>query len=982
MPAFPSVIVLADLTSAEGFTIQGDDGANAGFSVSSAGDVNADGIDDLIIGAVDYGEAYVVFGTSAGLGTETGGRRVLDTAALTAAQGFIIRSAANDQAGYSVASAGDVNGDGIDDLIVGATGGAGAGGSYAGQAYVVFGSSTGFGVDEAGRRVVDLGTLGADEGFIIQGDAAGDYAGVSVASAGDVNGDGIHDLIVGARGGDDGGENAGEAYVVFGSANGFGTEVAGRKVMDLTDLSSAQGFIIQGDAPGDWAGYSVASAGDVNGDGIDDLVVGANGGDKGGSDAGQAYVVFGTGDGFGSAVGGRQVLDLASLSAAHGFIVQGDDDNDLMGFSVATAGDVNGDGIDDLIVGAYGGSDGGSNAGEAYVVFGTKAGFGAVVGSQRVVDLTTLTEGQGFVIQGDVAFDEVGRSVASAGDINGDGIGDLVIGAPYADDGGKAHVVYGTTGTFGAAVTIGDNTRQVVDLSTLTEAQGFTLLGDAMFDRAGFSVAAAGDINGDGIDDLVVGAPRGDDGGSNAGEAYVVFGRGPISTSPTGGNDDIKGTTGDDNIDALAGNDKVDGAQGNDFLNGGAGDDQLTGGIGNDIYVVDANGDVITEKANEGTDEIRTGLAVYSLAALANIEKLTGTAATGQKLTGNGLANTITGAAGNDRLDGGGAADAMSGGHGNDIYVVGTWSDSPATADDVVIENVSAGTDTVESSVTYVLTAHVENLVLTGSAAINGTGNSEANRITGNAVANTLSGGSNNDTLNGLAGMDSLDGGSGNDRLDGGTGGDAMAGGLGHDVYVADNLDDTVTENGSEGTDTVESSVDFRLPTHVEKLVLTGTAGRTGRGNSGDNNITGNSGANTLNGSGGNDVIDGAAGNDLIYGSAGNDSLKGGTGLDRFLFNSALGSTNVDKILDFSAPNDTISLDRAIFAKAGANGTLSAAAFRQGSAAADASDRIVYEVSTGKMFYDADGAGGAAQVLFATVTPGAALTNADFVIYG
>ena len=202
-------------------------------------------------------------------------------------------------------------------------------------------------------QVIDLTNLAASDGFIIQGDAAVDYAGISVSSAGDVNGDGIDDLIVGAIGGDDGGSNAGEAYVIFGRTTGFGVDVSGRRVIDLTSLSASDGFIIQGDAANDAAGRSVSSAGDVNGDGIDDLIVGANGGDDGGSLAGEAYVIFGRTTGFGVDVGGRQVIDLTSLSASDGFIIQGDVALDQGGYSVSSAGDVNGDGIDDLIVGAF-----------------------------------------------------------------------------------------------------------------------------------------------------------------------------------------------------------------------------------------------------------------------------------------------------------------------------------------------------------------------------------------------------------------------------------------------------------------------------------------------------------------------------------------------------------------------------------------------------------------------------------------------------
>jgi Ca2+-binding RTX toxin-like protein len=599
----PAVIDLTSLTPAQGFIIQGDAGGDvAGSSASSAGDINGDGFDDLIVGAPNgsdgggrAGETYVVFGSTSGFGTTVGGRQVIDLTSLMPSQGFVIQGDVEyDYAGISVSSAGDINGDGFDDLIIGAK--ARVGGDAAGEAYVIFGSASGFGtVNATGRSVIDLTFLTPSQGFIIQGDATGDYAGRSVSSAGDINGDGYDDLIVGAPNGDDGGRYAGEAYVVFGSASGFGTvDGTGRSVIDLTFLTPSQGFIIQGDAPLDFAGRSVSSAGDLNGDGYGDLIVGAGDGDDGGDGAGEAYIVFGSASGFGSVdATGRSVIDLTSLAPSQGFIIQGDTERDYTGSSVSSAGDINGDGFDDLIIGAKFGDDGGNVAGEAYVVFGSAAGFGSVDGTGRsVIDLTSLTPSQGFIIQGDLAFDYTGYSVSSAGDINGDGFDDLIVGAWGGDGGGpnagEAYVIFGSASGFG---TVNATGRSVIDLTFLTPSQGFIIQGDAPLDYAGRSVSSAGDINGDGFDDMIVGALVGDDGGSAAGEAYVIFGSAlGASLAPQ-------------TLTGTAAADRLIGGVSDDTLIGNGGADVLRGGAGNDRLVIADTG-FLSVHGGRGTDTL------------------------------------------------------------------------------------------------------------------------------------------------------------------------------------------------------------------------------------------------------------------------------------------------------------------------------------------------------------------------------------------
>ncbi|BAY15674.1 hypothetical protein NIES2109_30130 [Nostoc sp. HK-01] len=235
--------------------------------------------------------------------------------------------------------------------------------------------------------------------------------------------------------------------------------------------------------------------------------------------------------------------------------------------------------------------------------------------------------------------------------------------------------------------------------------------------------------------------------------------------------------------------------------------------------------------------------------------------------------NIINGGTGNDRLNGGAGIDTLSGGLGDDSYIVDTTTDT-------IIENPGAGVDTVSSSVTFSLAAlpNIENLTLTGTSAINGTGNAANNIITGNSGNNTLSAGAGNDRLNGVGGIDTL------------------SGGLGNDTYIVDTTTDTIIENPGAGVDTVSSSVTFSLAAlpNIENLTLTGTAAINGTGNAANNIITGNSGNNILNG---------GAGNDRLVGGVGIDTLAGGVGVDRFDYRLLTDSllNKFDKITDFNA---------------------------------------------------------------------------------
>ena len=505
----PHPLDLSALDGTNGFRVASlEAGAQAGWEVGDAGDVNADGFADIIIAAPfspgssgGFGAAYVLFGKASGFEAN------LTFDGLNGTEGFEIRHLGVGMNMNAAAGAGDVNGDGYDDVIVGDW----EINDRAGASYVVFGG-------EQFPGLFDLGTLDGSNGFRLDGEAANDRSGWSVSGAGDVNGDNFDDVIIGVDhfnsqfpfpgGTSNFSDTPYAAYVVLGKQDGFDA------VTSLSTIDGTNGFKIEGDFQ---IQRKVSGAGDINGDGLDDIVV-ANG--VAGEGLSGAHVIFG------ATTEHSQPIHLGGLNGNNGFSLRGDEG---LGGAVSGAGDVNGDGFDDLIIGNQAGpSD--QSQGEAFVVFGKENGF------TSNWDVATLDGSDGFRLVGEQrdAYEKqyFGVSVSDAGDINADGYDDLIVGTSVrgsnrSDDTGYSYVLFGRPGGYFDTINVADfDGTDGFRIESPPRADAFRLYDE----DAGRSVSGAGDVNGDGFADWIVGAPMATalvdvfDTRLNSGASYIVFG--------------------------------------------------------------------------------------------------------------------------------------------------------------------------------------------------------------------------------------------------------------------------------------------------------------------------------------------------------------------------------------------------------------------------------------------------------------------------
>lgn len=874
--------------------------------------------------------------TATGLGAPTAGFDVtvsqfaVDLGALDSVTGFTLHAdGAVGNLGRSLSPIGDFNGDGFEDFIAGAP-------EYfvAGETAVVFGSA------DQPLPELSVADLDGNNGFLLGAVERDDRTGFATAGGGDFNGDGLADLVAGApRAELQGGAvtRAGQAFVVFGTAVNAAQldplTLDGTNGFRLTDPDDGSGFIgsglhLGGDFNGDgiddlfvgavgrafghvvYGGLTPASgavslaaldqtertfltqtdtvltealaAGDITGDGLADLAIAAPDAEIGGTRAGQVFVLFGSEMPAGGAV------DVAALDGTNGFRIDGLSEEQRLGASLAIVEDLNGDGIGDLVVGAshertfY---DGGDRRGEVFVIFGRANGFDAEI------DLTALDGTNGFRIRGRSDDDLFGASVSAAGDFNGDGLQDLIVGAPGADrrgneNAGESFLIFGTLSGFPAEL----------DLADLDPSRGLRLTGTNRAE-SGAAVAGIGDVNRDGFDDVAIGAPGSVDGGA----VHIVYGRSNSPAAP-----DIGAET---RLSVQHGRASVVAAKslesrGADLIYHVTREARGFVALRTDPQALvssfteaELQAGLVTFRHDDATDD--TGRIVVTATALSGavsadrsilVDVIARATSQNDILDGTGSDDDIVGLSGEDRLLGRQGDDNLAGGAGADIVAGGGGQDRAdyiASSEGIFINLLRELSRRGDAEGDLLLS--IEDI----------RGSRFEDRILGDDGANTLLGQQGDDFLIGFDGDDLLNGGAGNDVANGGFGDDLLIGGDGNDIFVGANGEDRVF--GGAGDDIVNGNNfdDFVFGDEGNDSVIGAGGNDHLFGGAGNDFVNGGNRDDTLFGGTGNDMLRGARGNDTLSGGEGDDELTGSAGDDIFLFEED--DTGNDTITDFRA---------------------------------------------------------------------------------